>query len=76
MALFSGLTTALSYTLIIGVVLFAVGVIWLFYENVKLNSEFNNDYANLTNKISYATVIALIGVLVFGYAGLASVAFN
>jgi hypothetical protein len=64
------LESTLSYIFFLGVTLFAAGILWLFYENARLSREFSNDYNGLTWRIWWATVIALIGVIVFGYAGL------
>lgn len=75
MSFFSGASAATTYVFIAGVVLFTAGLVWLFYENIKLNREFSNDYNGLTNRIWWATLISLIGIIIFGYAGLLIAAY-
>lgn len=55
---------------ILGFVLVLIGTVWLFIEGNVLRREFEKDNNRRANRIVWATVIAVLGIIIITFAGL------
>lgn len=59
--------------LIIGLLVYIGGLGWLLYMNLSLKYNDYSDRGKQTNRVIWATVLTLIGLVVFAFAGIMAV---
>ena len=74
MALFSFVSSNVGatvfYAFLVGISLFVAGIVWLIYISAFINKEYSNDGKKLANRVSIATIMCLIGIIMFTITGL------
>ena len=49
--------------ILLGVVVYVIGMAWLVYLDVRLKYYFNPDNASMNNRVAWAVFIALLGLI-------------